>query len=263
MLMLISPAKSLDMDSPSPIADYSQCDFLTQSQSLIDQIKRLSVDDIAQLMTLSAKLATLNVQRYQDFQLPFSEHNAKQAVFAFNGDVYEGLSATTLPVESVQWLQGHLRILSGLYGLLRPLDLMQPYRLEMGTAFANTQGKNLYAFWGDQLTQAVNQLLLQQAPPVLVNLASEEYFSAIQAKQIQASIITPVFQDEKAGKYKIISFYAKKARGMMVRYAAEYRLTDVQQLKNFDTAGYAYCTDISTETQWIFRRAEGVNESTR
>jgi hypothetical protein len=207
-------------------------------------------------MTLSAKLATLNVQRYQDFRMPFSEHNAKQAVFAFNGDVYEGLSATTLPVESVQWLQGHLRILSGLYGLLRPLDLMQPYRLEMGTAFANTQGKNLYAFWGDQLTQAVNQLLLQQAPPVLVNLASEEYFSVVQAKQIQAPIITPVFQDEKAGKYKIISFYAKKARGMMVRYAAEHLLTDVQQLKNFDIAGYVYCPDISTETQWLFRRPE-------
>jgi hypothetical protein len=212
-------------------------------------------------MTLSTKLATLNVQRYQDFQLPFSEHNAKQAVFAFNGDVYEGLSATTLPVESMQWLQGHLRILSGLYGLLRPLDLMQPYRLEMGTAFANTQGKNLYVFWGDQLTQTLNQLLSQQAQSVLVNLASEEYFSVIQAKQLQVPVITPIFQDEKAGKYKVISFYAKKARGMMVRYAAEHRLIDVQQLKNFDTAGYAYCPERSTESQWVFRRAEGVNES--
>jgi hypothetical protein len=257
MLMLISPAKSLDMDSPSPLADYSQCDFLTQSQQLIEQLKGFSVDDLAQLMDLSAKLATLNVQRYHDFQLPFSPKNAKQAVFAFNGDVYEGLSANELSENAIQWLQQHLRILSGLYGLLRPLDLMQPYRLEMGTSFANTRGKNLYAFWGDQLTQAVNHLLSQQAEPVLVNLASEEYFSAVQAKQIQAPIITPVFQDEKAGKYKIISFYAKKARGMMVRYAAEHLLTDVQQLKHFDTAGYVYCPDISTETQWLFRRPEG------
>ena len=256
MLFLLSPAKSLDMDSPSPIADYSQCDFLVQSQLLIDQIKRLSVDDIAQLMTLSAKLARLNVQRYQDFQLPFSEHNAKQAVFAFNGDVYEGLSATTLPVESVQWLQQHLRILSGLYGLLRPLDLMQPYRLEMGTAFANTQGKNLYAFWSERLTRAVNEILSLQEVPVIVNLASEEYFSAIQAKQLDGKLITPVFQDEKAGKYKIISFYAKKARGMMVRYASEHQLTDVQQLKQFDVAGYAYCAEVSTQNKWVFRRAE-------
>ncbi len=257
MLMLISPAKSLDMDNPSPIADYSQCDFLAQSQLLIDQIKRLSVDDIAQLMTLSAKLARLNVQRYQDFQLPFSEHNAKQAVFAFNGDVYEGLSANDLSEDAIQWLQQHLRILSGLYGLLRPLDLMQPYRLEMGTKFANSRGKNLYAFWGEQLTSALNVLLAQQNCPVLVNLASEEYFSAIQSKQIHAPIITPIFQDEKAGKYKIISFYAKKARGMMVRYASEHHLTDVQQLKNFNHAGYAYCPETSTEHNWIFRRPEG------
>jgi hypothetical protein len=257
MLLLISPAKSLDMDSPSPIADYSQCDFLAQSQSLIEQLNVLSVDDLAKLMTLSAKLAMLNVQRYQDFHLPLSPQNAKQAIYAFNGDVYEGLSVTTLPAESVVWLQNNLRILSGLYGLLRPLDLMQPYRLEMGTAFANTQGKNLYAFWGEQLTQSVNVLLAQQPQPVLVNLASEEYFSAIQAKQIHAPVITPVFQDEKAGKYKIISFYAKKARGMMVRYAAEHQLTDVQQLKQFNRAGYAYCPEASTEQHWIFRRPEG------
>lgn len=257
MLMLISPAKSLDMDSPSPIVDYSQCDFLAQSQLLIEQLRALSVDDIAQLMDLSAKLATLNVQRYQDFQLPFSEHNAKQAVFAFNGDVYEGLSASSLNGDAVQWLQSHLRILSGLYGLLRPLDLMQPYRLEMGTSFVNSRGKNLYAFWGEQLTLAVNALLSQQKAPVLVNLASEEYFSVIQTKQVKAPMITPVFQDEKAGKYKIISFYAKKARGMMVGYAAENRLNDIEQLKQFNVAGYAYCPEVSTQDKWVFRRAEG------
>lgn len=258
MLMLISPAKALDMTSPAPVAAATECDFLDQSQMLIDELRGLSVEDVSQLMDLSAKLSELNVQRYRDFQLPFSAANAKQAVFAFNGDVYEGLSANTLTVSQIHWLQDHLRILSGLYGLLRPLDYMQPYRLEMGTSFANTRGKNLYAFWGERLTQAVNALLAQQVNPVLVNLASTEYFSAIQAKAIQAPIITPVFQDEKAGKYKIISFYAKKARGLMVRYATEQAVEDVQALKGFNLAGYAYAPEVSTETQWVFRRGEGV-----
>jgi len=258
MLMLISPAKALDMASPAPLAAATQCDFLDQSQALIDALRELSVEDVAKLMDLSAKLSELNVQRYHDFQLPFSAHNAKQAMFAFNGDVYEGLSANKLSEAQIHWLQDHLRILSGLYGLLRPLDYMQPYRLEMGTGFANRRGKNLYAFWGDRLTQAVNALLAQQAKPVLVNLASTEYFSAIQAKAIQAPIITPVFQDEKAGQYKIISFYAKKARGLMVRYAAEQAVDDVQALKGFNLAGYAYAPEVSSEIQWVFRRAEGV-----
>lgn len=258
MLMLISPAKALDMDSPAPLTEATQCDYLDHSQVLIDALRELSVEDVAKLMDLSAKLSELNVQRYHDFHLPFSAHNAKQAVFAFNGDVYEGLSASQLSLVQIHWLQDHLRILSGLYGLLRPLDYMQPYRLEMGTSFVNSRGKNLYAFWGDRLTQAVNSLLAQQAQPVLVNLASTEYFSAIQAKAIQAPIITPVFQDKKAGKYKIISFYAKKARGLMVRYAAEQVINDVQALKGFNLAGYAYAPQVSTETQWVFRRGEGV-----
>lgn len=256
MLMLISPAKALDMDTPPPTTMATQCDFLSQSQLLIDQLRQLSVDSVSQLMDLSAKLSVLNVQRYQDFQLPFSADNAKQAVFAFDGDVYAGLAAYQLTEVQLTWLQTHLRILSGLYGLLRPLDYMQPYRLEMGTRFVNTRGSNLYAFWGDQLTQAVNALLAQQQTPVLVNLASNEYFSAIQTQLIQAPIITPVFQDEKAGKYKIISFYAKKARGLMVRYAAEHGITQVDSLKAFNLAGYAYAPDVSTATQWVFRRAE-------
>jgi len=258
MLMLISPAKALDMDSPAPLTEATQCDFLDQSQLLINALRELSVEEVAKLMDLSAKLSELNVQRYYDFHLPFSAHNAKQAVFAFNGDVYEGLSASQLSADQIHWLQDHLRILSGLYGLLRPLDYMQPYRLEMGTSFANERGKNLYAFWGDRLTQAVNSLLAQQANPVLVNLASTEYFSAIQAKAIQAPIITPIFQDEKAGQYKIISFYAKKARGLMVRYAAEHQVNQVEQFKDFNLAGYAYVPEVSTQTQWVFRRGEGV-----
>lgn len=257
MLMLISPAKALDMTSPAPLAEATQCDFLDQSQCLIDALRDLSVEDVAQLMDLSAKLSELNVKRYQDFQLPFSASNAKQAVFAFNGDVYEGLSASELSEVQIHWLQDHLRILSGLYGLLRPLDYMQPYRLEMGTSFATARGKNLYAFWGDRLTQAVNGLLAQQARPILVNLASNEYFSAVQAKLIQAPIITPVFQDEKAGKYKIISFYAKKARGLMVRYAAQHMLTDAHELKSFNLAGYQYTPEVSNDSQWVFRRKEG------
>lgn len=258
MLMLISPAKALDMASPAPVAAATQCEFLDQSQLLIDALRELSVEDVAKLMDLSAKLSELNVQRYHDFHLPFSANNAKQAIFAFNGDVYEGLSASQLSETQIHWLQDHLRILSGLYGLLRPLDYMQPYRLEMGTGFANMRGKNLYAFWGDRLTQGVNALLTQQAQPVLVNLASTEYFSAIQPQAIQAPIITPIFQDEKAGKYKIISFYAKKARGLMVRYAAEQAVSDVQGLKGFNLAGYAYAPEVSSETQWVFRRGEGV-----
>lgn len=255
MLMLISPAKALDMDTPPPTKMATQCDFLSQSQLLIDQLRQLSVDSVSQLMDLSPKLSALNVQRYQDFQLPFSAENAKQAVFAFDGDVYEGLAAHQLTEAQLTWLQAHLRILSGLYGLLRPLDYIQPYRLEMGTRFVNTRGHNLYAFWGDQLTQAVNALLAQQQTPVLVNLASNEYFSAIQTKLIQAPIITPIFQDEKAGKFKIISFYAKKARGLMVRYAAEHGITQVDSLKAFNLAGYVYAPDVSTATQWVFRRA--------
>lgn len=256
MLMLISPAKALDMETAAPVDTATQGEFLAQADWLIERLRPLSVDELAQLMKLSAKLSELNVQRYQDFQLPFHAQNAKQALFAFNGDVYEGLSAQTLTEAQIMWLQTHLRILSGLYGLLRPLDYMQAYRLEMGTSFATEKGKNLYEFWGSQLTDYINQLLSTQAQPVVVNLASNEYFSAVQAKAIQAPIITPVFQDEKNGQYKIISFYAKKARGLMVRYAAEQAVTDVEQLKQFDYAGYAYCAEASTADKWVFRRAE-------
>lgn len=256
MLMVVSPAKSLDMDTPAPVPTFSQPDFLDESMTLVTQLRSLSEADLAALMDISGKLARLNVQRYADFSLPFSQDNAKQAVFAFNGDVYDGLDAGSLSLPALDYLQGHLRILSGLYGLLRPLDLMQPYRLEMGTRLVNVRGKDLYAFWGDRLTRRLAQVLAQDDQPVLVNLASEEYFSAVQPAALGARVVTPVFQDEKAGKYKIISFYAKKARGMMVRYASDRQVCDVEQLKAFDVAGYAYAPEVSTQDRWVFRRAE-------
>jgi len=256
MLMFISPAKSLKMDRSTPEIGATQCDFLAQSQQLADALRPLSVTDMAQLMDLSSKLAQLTVSRFHDFALPFTPDNAKQAIYAFDGDVYEGIDIEHISADGVDYLQSHLRILSGLYGLLRPLDLIQAYRLEMGTALTSYLGQSLYAFWGERLTQTVNLLLASQPNPVLVNLASEEYFSVIQRHAIIAPVITPVFEDEKSGRYKIISFYAKKARGMMVRYAAEHKITDVHSLKSFDLAGYAYSPEHSSDTRWVFRRAQ-------
>lgn len=258
MLMVVSPAKSLDMDMPAPVASFTQPEFLDEAMTLVTQLRSLSEAELVALMDISGKLARLNAQRYADFSPPFSQDNAKQAVFAFNGDVYDGLGAASLSLPALDYLQGHLRILSGLYGLLRPLDLMQPYRLEMGTRLANVRGKDLYAFWGERLTRRLAEVLVQDDQSVLVNLASEEYFSAVQPDALGARVVTPVFQDEKAGKYKIISFYAKKARGMMVRYASERQVRDVEELKAFEVAGYAYAPEVSTEDRWVFRRSEAL-----
>jgi hypothetical protein len=199
-------------------------------------------------------LGELNYERFLNWHRPFDSDNAKQALLAFTGDVYTGLAADTFKADDFKFAQQHLRILSGLYGLLRPLDLMQPYRLEMGTKFANRSGKNLYDFWGEKITEAVNAQLDKLGSQVLVNLASNEYFKAIKPKVLGAEIITPVFKDLKGGKYKIVSFYAKKARGMMAAYAIKNRITDVQALKQFDTAGYAYNPAMSTAREWVFTR---------
>lgn len=256
MLIVISPAKNLDYDTPATTDSASQPDFLEHSQQLIDQLRTLSVQDVAELMKLSDKLASLNVARYESFSQPFDRTNAKQSVLAFNGDVYAGLDAPSLSEAQLQFAQQHLRILSGLYGLLRPLDLMQPYRLEMGTKFANNRGKDLYQFWGNLLTDELNSLLSQQQQPVLINLASNEYFKAVKAKNIQGRIITPVFKDLKNGQYKIISFYAKKARGLMSRYIIENGLTEADQIKNFDLAGYRFAESMSEGDSWVFTRDE-------
>jgi len=254
MLMVISPAKTLDYDTPAPTARYTQPDFLGHSAELIATLRQLSPADIGQLMSISDALATLNAGRFHDWGGEFTPENAKQAVLAFMGDVYEGLDAASLSEQQLDWLQQHLRILSGLYGLLRPLDLMRPYRLEMGTKFANAAGKDLYAFWGDTLTEALNALLAEHDSRVLVNLASDEYFKAVKPKKLQATVITPVFQDLKNGQYKIISFYAKRARGLMVRYAALNGIDHPDGLRDFDLEGYQFVPAGSDEHTLLFRR---------
>lgn len=256
MLLVISPAKNLDYDTPAITERATQPQHLDQSQQLIEQLRGYSVQDIAELMKLSDKLSALNVARYESWSEPFTQANAKQALLAFNGDVYSGLNAADFSDDDLTFAQQHLRILSGLYGVLKPLDLMQPYRLEMGTKLSNPRGKDLYSFWGDIVTDDLNQTLAASAPAVLVNLASNEYFKAVKPKSLQARIITPVFKDWKNGQYKIISFYAKKARGLMCRYAIKNKLVDAEQLKQFDLAGYQYDEALSKNDTWVFTRKE-------
>lgn len=254
MKIVISPAKSLDFETPLPKLPHTQPVFLPRSRELIDILREHSPAEIASLMDISDKLAVLNVTRYAEWSPPFRKSNARQAVLAFNGDVYEGLDAGSFAEEDLDWAQKHLRILSGLYGLLRPLDLMQAYRLEMGTRLANPLGRDLYAFWGDTITEALNAEL-KGKQPVLVNLASEEYFKSVRPAKLKARVITPVFQEGGAGRYKIVSFYAKRARGLMSRYAILNRITDAEALKDFDVEDYAFDAKASNDTEWYFRRA--------
>jgi len=256
MLIFLSPAKSLDYKTPPHVATHSLPAYLKQSETLIKQLRKLSPADIANLMDLSDPLALLNFNRYADWSLPFSPDNAKQAVLAFDGDVYDGLSAKTLSAADLDFAQNQVRILSGLYGILKPLDLIQPYRLEMGTKFANKAGKDLYAFWGETLLDAINAELDAMPHPVAVNLASEEYFKAAVGRKIKGQLIQPVFEDWKGGRYKIISFYAKRARGLMTRYAVLNRLTDPEGLKDFDSDGYAWVPEASDDKSWVFRRRQ-------
>ena len=255
MLMLISPAKSLDMQANLPVLKATQARFLSDSQQLIDQLQTFSPEEIKNLMGISEKLSDLNYQRFQDWVQTGAVKQCP-ALFAFQGDVYQGLAAESLAMDEVAFAQQHLRILSGLYGLLRPLDLMQAYRLEMGTKLVNEHGANLYAFWGDKITALINADMPGDETRELVNLASNEYFKAVKPQLIESSIITPVFKDFKNGKYKIISFYAKKARGMMVNYAIKHKITRAEELKNFASAGYRYADEFSDEKQWVFIRSE-------
>jgi cytoplasmic iron level regulating protein YaaA (DUF328/UPF0246 family) len=256
MLIVLSPAKSLDYKTPSKVKTTTLPEFVTESAKLIAELKKLSPQELANLMGLSDQLAALNVGRYRDWSKKFTEENSKPAIYAFNGDVYEGFDVQTLNAKALDFAQNHLRILSGLYGALRPLDLMQPYRLEMGTAFKNIRGKDLYAFWGERVTNSLKKLLEQEKKPVLLNLASEEYFKVLQAKSLGCPVISPVFQDGKDGKYKIISFYAKRARGLMARYVVENRITDPEDLQGFNIDGYKYVTSESMPDKPIFRRPE-------
>jgi len=252
MLMVISPAKTLDFDTPPTTSVSSQCDFLNQSAELIKILKPMGLGQVAALMDLSDKLAALNVARYGAWKRPFTSANAKQAVLAFDGDVYDGLSAKTMNKTQLGRAQKCLRILSGLYGLLRPLDLMQPYRLEMGTALANPKGKDLYSFWGDRIGKALNTELQGHREKVLINLASDEYFKAV--KGLTYPVVTPVFQEKKAGQYKVVSFSAKRARGLMVRYAIENKVDDPAGLRNFDYEEYGFDRKASTDDRLVFRR---------
>ncbi|QHM73956.1 peroxide stress protein YaaA [Mixta intestinalis] len=256
MLMVISPAKTLDYTTPLATNRYTQPALLEKSQQLIDVARQLTPAAIASLMHISDKLALLNAGRFNDWHPDFTPDNARQAILAFKGDVYTGLSAENFSEADFDFAQQHLRMLSGLYGVLRPLDLMQPYRLEMGTKLANPHGKDLYSFWGDTLTQALNEALAAQEDDVLINLASDEYFKAVQPKHIHGRIVKPIFLDEKNGKFKVISFYAKKARGLMCRYIIKNRLTEAAQLTNFDLDGYFFDEANSHGDELVFKRYE-------
>lgn len=256
MLMLLSPAKTLDYESPLITDRFTLPRLLDDSARLIELCRRLSASQLASLMGISDKLAGLNVARFAQWQPTCTAQNSRPALFAFKGDVYTGLQAERLSAAELEFAQTHLRMLSGLYGLLRPLDRMQPYRLEMGTKLANAAGADLYAFWGQRITDWINADLAEQGDEVVINLASNEYFKAVQPKALRGRLISPVFQDQKHGQYKIISFYAKQARGLMARYIIQQRLTDPADLLDFDLADYAYAPEVSTADKPVFRRSE-------
>ncbi|HAW43427.1 MAG TPA: peroxide stress protein YaaA [Klebsiella pneumoniae] len=254
MLILISPAKTLDYQSPLATTRYTQPELLEYSQQLIGIARKLTAPQIGKLMSISDKLADLNATRFHDWHPDFTPQNARQAILAFKGDVYTGLQAETLTEDDFDFAQQHLRMLSGLYGVLRPLDLMQPYRLEMGTKLANARGKDLYAFWGTRISEWLNEALAEQGDDVLLNLASNEYFSAVKRSALKARVINVDFKDLKNGQYKIISFYAKKARGMMSRFVIQQRISDPEQLKQFDVQGYYYSAEQSKPDHLVFLR---------
>lgn len=254
MLMVISPAKTLDYDTPPTTKRFTQPEHLDHAQQLIDQLRDLSPQQISELMHLSDKLAALNVARYGSWTAKFTPTNAKQALLAFKGDVYTGLNASDFSEQDFDFAQKHLRMLSGLYGVLRPLDLMQPYRLEMGTKLANVRGKDLYAFWGERISGWLNEALAVQGDDILLNLASNEYFGAVKRNVLNARVIDVDFKDMKNGQYKIISFYAKKARGLMSRYVIKERIKQPEQLKDFSYDGYHYSPDDSSTDHLVFLR---------
>jgi len=254
MIIVISPAKSLYEKAPVLIDKYSSADFLPEAEKIVLVLKKKQPAQLSKLMDISAKLADLNYQRFQEWALPFSPENAWQAVLMFNGDVYQGLKAETFSEEEFETAQQHLRILSGVYGLLKPLDLIQPYRLEMGTNISIARKKNLYEFWKTKITATLNQELAESGQKELINLASNEYFSAIDTKKIKARIITPAFKEYKDGQYQMVSFFAKKARGLMSRFIIQNQITDPEEMKAFDLDGYYFNNQLSKGDQWVFTR---------
>lgn len=256
MLAVISPAKTLDLSPPDSAIEYTQPELLEHAQQLVEVMKKKSKADIGKLMSISDKLAELNRDRYQEFSTPFTSENAKQAMLAFKGDVYQPLEIGSYKKADFNYAQKHVRMLSGLYGVLRPLDLMQAYRLEMGTKLKTDRGKSLYDFWGSLITDNLNEAIGQQRGRHLINLASNEYFDSVRTSDIDADIITPMFKDLKKGKYVIVSFYAKKARGMMINYMIRNRAKKPADLKDFQVAGYAFNAELSDDKTYTFTRDE-------
>ena len=249
MLAIISPSKTQDFE-PTESQNSTQTRQISDSQILVDILKDKTQTQIGELMSISEKLSKLNYERFQSFKTPLTQNNAKQALLAFKGDVYNGIDAPSLSTQDLAFAQDHVRMLSGLYGVIRPLDLIAPYRLEMGTKLANLRGKNLYEFWGDRISQVLNQ----DESDVIINLASNEYFKGIDKKALKAKIINIAFKENKNGTYKVIGIYAKRARGLMVRYMIDQRLTKPDQLKAFDTEGYRFRQSLSDDKTWVFTR---------
>lgn len=256
MLAIVSPAKTLDYESPVSTEQFTRPGHLKQSRLLISRLRDFSALDLVELQHVSSKIAELNFERNHRWRTPFNLKNSRQAVFAFKGDVYTGLDAYSLSEASLEYAQEHLRILSGLYGLLRPLDLIQPYRLEMGTKLATEEANNLYEFWDLKITDALNKQLKAIGSNTLINLASNEYFKSVKPTSLKAHIITPAFKEYKNGEYKMISFFAKKARGLMARYMIENQVSDVESLKDFDSEGYTFKSSLSDENNLVFTRRQ-------
>ncbi|MBN8489012.1 MAG: peroxide stress protein YaaA [Burkholderiales bacterium] len=257
MLFVLSPAKTLDYATPlAPGVEAlaTRPAFVAQAAALIEVLRALTPAEVASLMDLSDPLAQLNVARYAAWRSRFTPHNSRPTALAFAGDVYEGLQAATLRLDELRWAQQHLAILSGLYGVLRPLDRLQPYRLEMGTRLATPGAKDLYGYWGTQLAEHLNAWQSREKAPVLVNLASQEYFKALPRKALRARVVDCQFEDWSAGQWKVVSFFAKRARGMMARFAIQHRLDQVSQLRDFDTDGYVFDQGVSSENRLVFRR---------
>lgn len=256
MLVVLSPAKKLDFESENTSDADQQPRFLSQAKKLARDAKKLKSADLQTMMGISENLADLNVARFKAFKPPFTPANARPAIDAFQGDVYIGFEADTLDEAGREFANDHIRILSGLYGILNPLDLMQAYRLEMGTKFKNERGGNLYEFWGDRIAKAIDKDMAGHDSKVLINLASNEYFKAVPKKALKAPVITPVFEDVKDGRARVVSFLAKKARGMMARYIVDNRIADPEVLKDFNGGGYTFDPDKSTDQKWVFLRPQ-------
>ena len=254
MIAIISPSKTQDFSSNGQPEAFSQPQFLKQSEMLVKELRKKKTADIKSLMEVSDKIAELNYERYRQFKTPFTPEDSKQALFSFKGDVYTGIDSENYKEEELEFAQDHLRILSGLYGVLRPLDLIQPYRLEMKIKLKNRRGKDLYSFWGNRLTEALNRDFENQQNKVLINLASNEYFKALDKKKLKAEIITPVFKEHKNGKYSVIAIFAKKARGMMTDFIIKNKIQEAEELKTFHQEGYEYSEQLSQGNEWVFIR---------